>query len=887
MKLTIEQALQKGIAAHKEGSFQEAEQSYHAILQIQPRHPDANHNLGLIAVSVNKVELALPLFKTALEANPKIEQFWLSYIDALIKENQLETVKNVLAEAKKIGLAGDKVNALENQFKQMTQSKDKSTNVASPSQSQLNNLLELFQSRRYSKVEKLAVLITEQFPQHPYAWNLLGLVFEAVGRTSEAFHANQKYVMLSPLDANAHYNFGITLQKLSRLEEAEASYTLAISLKPDFAEAHFNMGATLKGLGRLEEAEASYTLAISLKPDFAEAHNNLGTILQELGRLEEAEASYKQAIALQPDSAEAHSNLGATLQKLGRLEDAQASCRKTTVLKPDFAEGHFNLGITLQKLGRLDQAITAYIQAIGLKPDYTPAITNVGLALKNVDFKSSNRSLYPILINLLTTGNCIRPRDLARSIISLMKHEPLIKNLLTGKNVIRGPKEVTSIIETLDKLPLLHHLMRLCPLPDLPLEGLFVTIRKILLRYLNEIEISPKLIYFLSTLSLQCFTNEYIYFESDEETQLVSDLEIKISQAIAQSEQPQLIEILCLATYRPLHRYDWCDKQKVLNQVTEVKMRLIEEPIAQKVIKKDIPILEVISDDVSLQVRKQYEENPYPRWVNLSIPARSISISEMCDDVPLKLHSNKIRDISDPEILIAGCGTGQHSIGTASRFSDCQVLAVDLSLASLAYAKRKTNELGISNLNYMQADIIDLYRLDREFDVIESSGVLHHMEEPMAGWKVLTDRLKPGGLMKIGLYSELARSYIVKIRKEIESLGIGTSEAQIRKLRQSLIQSENKAYKPVISYNDFYSLSELRDALFHVQEHRFSIPQIHNCIEGLGLKFCGFEDEDIISKFKAFHGDGSDIYDLTLWHHFEISNPHTFICMYQFWCQKL
>ena len=105
MELTIEQALQQGVAAHKEGKLQEAERLYRAILQSQPAHPDANHNLGVIAVSVNKADAALPLFKTALEANPKIEQFWLSYIDALIKEKQFDNAKQVLEQAKKQGVA--------------------------------------------------------------------------------------------------------------------------------------------------------------------------------------------------------------------------------------------------------------------------------------------------------------------------------------------------------------------------------------------------------------------------------------------------------------------------------------------------------------------------------------------------------------------------------------------------------------------------------------------------------------------------------------------------------------------------------------------------------------------------------------------------------------
>ena len=121
MELTIDQALQQGIAAHKEGKLEDAERFYRAILQTQPEHPDANHNLGVIAVSVNKADVALSLFKTALEANPKIEQFWLSYIDALIKEQQFEAAKQVLEQAKNQGMAEEKLNSLETQLTPKTQ----------------------------------------------------------------------------------------------------------------------------------------------------------------------------------------------------------------------------------------------------------------------------------------------------------------------------------------------------------------------------------------------------------------------------------------------------------------------------------------------------------------------------------------------------------------------------------------------------------------------------------------------------------------------------------------------------------------------------------------------------------------------------------------------
>jgi pentatricopeptide repeat protein len=318
MELTLDQALQQGVAAHKEGKVQDAERLYRAILQSQPLHPDANHNLGVLAVSVNKTDAALPLFKTAIEANPKVEQFWLSYIDALIKEKQFEKAKEVLEQAKKQGVEGGKLDVLEMQLtstaqvnkpklavqkkslslsekrkklaEQKKQKKATKQNLKAnnPSQEQLTSLLEHYQNGRFDDAEKLSVSVTQEFPKHQFSWKVLGAVLKQTGRVSESLVANQKSVQLAPQDANAHSNLGVTLKELGRLGEAEASYTQAIAIKSDYAEAHYNLGIMLQELGRLDEAEASYTQAIALKPDYAEAHSNLGITLKELGRLDEA-----------------------------------------------------------------------------------------------------------------------------------------------------------------------------------------------------------------------------------------------------------------------------------------------------------------------------------------------------------------------------------------------------------------------------------------------------------------------------------------------------------------------------------------------------------------------------------------------------------------------
>ena len=208
MELTIEQSLQQAVAIHNAGNLQEAERVYQSILQTQPKHPDANHNLGLIAISMKQIAVALPLFKTALDANPTIEQFWLSYIDALVKDNQVKVAKRAIKKAKKNGINARKLQAL------LSQSKSKA-NPKEPSQQQIGNLLEHYQNGRFGEVERLAVSITQEFPQHPFGWKVLGAVLGQTGRKSEAVDANQTAIVLSPQDAEAHNNLGNTLQLIN------------------------------------------------------------------------------------------------------------------------------------------------------------------------------------------------------------------------------------------------------------------------------------------------------------------------------------------------------------------------------------------------------------------------------------------------------------------------------------------------------------------------------------------------------------------------------------------------------------------------------------------------------------------------------------------------
>ncbi len=367
MELTVDQMLQQGVAAHNAGNLQEAERLYRATLQVQPKHPEANHNLGLIAVSMNQSGVALPLFKSAIDVNPNIEQFWLSYIEALIAERQFEKAKLALKKGTKKGLAKNKLRALKQKLASVKAGK---APLRTPSQAEINSLLEHYQNGRHADAEKLAISMTQEFPKNQFAWKVLGALLGKKGMKAEALNAAQKAVQLVPQDADAHNNLGIKLKELGRLGEAEASLRQAITLKPDIADSHSNLGNTLKELGRLEEAEASHRQAITLKPDFAEAHYNMGITLQELGRLEEAEASYGQTIALKPNYAEAHRNL-ASMKTFDKRDEQFLQMQELYLDESCSEEQRCHLGFGLAKafedLGNFEQAFKYYRKGNALR----------------------------------------------------------------------------------------------------------------------------------------------------------------------------------------------------------------------------------------------------------------------------------------------------------------------------------------------------------------------------------------------------------------------------------------------------------------------------------------------------------------------------------------
>ena len=311
----------------------------------------------------------------------------------------------------------------------------------------------------------------------------------------------------------------------------------------------------------------------------------------------------------------------------------------------------------------------------------------------------------------------------------------------------------------------------------------------------------------------------------------------------------------------------------------------VRDPARERELRDSIPRLTPIEDEVSQRVQQQYEENPYPRWVHIAGQVTQIPIDQYLRDQFPTSAFTPLGKTGTLDMLVAGCGTGEIAIASVQKYSGAQALAIDLSLSSLCYAKRSTPAALSARIDYAQADILRLASIGRSFDVIDASGVLHHMADPLEGWRILLSLLRPGGLMHLGFYSEAGRQDVVAARAFIAGRGYGSTPDEIRRCRQELLDTPLASVR---RFTDFFTTSECRDLLFHVQEARMTIPAIQTFIGEHRLAFVGFEFEQQAAQHyrSQFAASGWSLTDLDRWHEVETKYPDTFSGMYQFWVQK-
>ena len=197
-------------------------------------------------------------------------------------------------------------------------------------------------------------------------------------------------------------------------------------------------------------------------------------------------------------------------------------------------------------------------------------------------------------------------------------------------------------------------------------------------------------------------------------------------------------------------------------------------------------------------------------------------------------------------------------------------------------------EGNIKNVELVQGDILDAGNLNQKYEVIETVGVLHHMEKPEKGLKILLNQLVDGGYIKIGLYSKIARKKIADLRENFSEGDKSRKIDNIRDIRSKIIKESDEAFRRVAMSSDFFTTSTFIDLLLHAQEINFTIPEIKDLLLRNNLSFLGFQvsspliKEDYLKKFP----EDKNCLNLDNWDDYENQNSHAFAAMYQFWCKK-
>ncbi|NCC21638.1 MAG: methyltransferase domain-containing protein [Alphaproteobacteria bacterium] len=389
---------------------------------------------------------------------------------------------------------------------------------------------------------------------------------------------------------------------------------------------------------------------------------------------------------------------------------------------------------------------------------------------------------------------------------------------------------------------------------------------------------------FLKALGAQCLINEYVFFEEEDETSRVSTL----SKAAEKGDRIDPLSVMLYACYRPLFGHEVLRRllapslfPSALRNAVWPLARQVDDYLTEQKLRHDLEATFSPANEVSENVRAQYETNPYPRWLYTGV-------HEMDSDDERLVAATLGRRLKS--ILVAGSATGGVPIRLAMKYPKARVTGVDRSLSSLSYAKRKAREYRLKNLVLRQQDILRLGESGESFDVIETVGVLHHMQDPLEGWARLRDVLSEGGLMKVGLYSERARRHITACRNMLAAQGIaGQSADDIRRARMLVAElPEGHEVWSIMKFDDFYTTSMFRDMVFHVQEKRLTLLLIRDMLDELGLEFLGFVGlpRKVTDDYTQTYPDDTAMTDLSNWDRFEERNPDVFIGMYVFWCRR-
>lgn len=515
---------------------------------------------------------------------------------------------------------------------------------------------------------------------------------------------------------------------------------------------------------------------------------------------------------------------------LGGGNTAQARSCIEAVLRTHSSEARWHWLLARVFLSENDpqQALNSYQQAIELDSNEKRYLQDFSVCLTHIDGGSVSARLVDNIIKSITA-------DVIDNSGAVAASESIIREQLRAFTRVGLQLSPSTLAKAGGAMAPSFRKLLLAFLvtgrtTDIELEDAFTFLRSAFLGEVREAaeRNSAWLLDLAAALAIHCFNQEYVFTESAQESAAISVLQEGLHFTAKAGLPLNFLKVALLACYRPLYKESF-SADLLTTQSNGYFRRLltvqISHPQLESALQTTIKRVTPIVDRVSLAVKEQYEESPYPRWHRLAFDRH----------VNLPPHGGPVHTAS--RLLVAGCGTGRHPLKIAMMSTHQEIWAMDLSLASLAYAMRKADEYGIKNVKFVQGDILELEAVNVSFDVISCIGVLHHLDSPMSGLTALSKKLVPNGQLNLAVYTESGRAAVIAGIALRKSLHLSSDAADIRRFRCIVRSLPNGTLaRELIKVGDFYSISECRDLVFHVQEHRFTLPSLSVLIKDAGFK---------------------------------------------------
>ncbi|MFT4907606.1 MAG: 2-polyprenyl-3-methyl-5-hydroxy-6-metoxy-1,4-benzoquinol methylase [Oleispira sp.] len=671
------------------------------------------------------------------------------------------------------------------------------------------------------------------------------------------------------------------------------SYSLLVQdASRDFAKLQSTKEGTTSTQGLLAAALYKVKQALDINPSGIKGLNLYSRIELFAGNPHQAQIIIDRALSAKPDSPTALYSAGHVALALGQLTLAEKHFSGSLKISKVATRSASSLAYTYLELGKFVESFQLYQELIKTQAN-DPHIRNKlfeSASHINADFYS--QELETNVLRYLTFENV--DHSLLRNLITTLLHHKF------QINEASTPLEFDQIASD----PLLLNSLKRFHFCDALLERLFISLRQSLLfNTVQDMTIPSAHLELAHDMAVQAQLNEYVWPITQNEQDIISGLE-KLLVQVTEETQWQLDDIapaiLILAQYKDLSKTALATvlaskavkrelKNSYLADIIDYAINNREQEIE---LAKKLPYWSHTNpsdkNSVSLKVQAQYEENPYPRWKDIGFNTASSYQQALLKNFP-QLNLSHWQGKKKLNVLVAGCGTGRQAIRLASYFNDLNIVAIDLSGRSLAYAQQQASKYKVENIQFIQADILEFNDFPILFDVIECSGVLHHMEDPEQGLQSLQHLLSPTGVMKIALYSETARKQVITFRKLIaQNKQKSGQDLDQRLLRQALLMNQIPGeWNDIINSHDFYSMSNCRDLIFHAQEHQFTPHTIANLLANNKLDFVGMlpttsARQAFEEKFGKLTGNNS----LHNWDALEQQIEDVFAGMYQFYCRK-